>query len=131
MAMSEDGVERDGVLGFIDSQGKWVTATEFEREYGDELDHSVRHCWERLADIGLLNVRRNDDGDPVTAQLSGFAVDLYELPEDASVDEHVAVYVDHGVEPPEDLREEYLEQLEERASAGEVDDDAVLGGRSR
>lgn len=122
------GGDREDVLGFFDSEGRWVTASEFEQAVGDDLDHPVRELWNELEEIDMLNVRRNDAGEPVTAQLSQFAVDIFELPEDARVDEHVAVYVDHGKEPPEELREEYFARLDELAGQDDPLDDALIGG---
>lgn len=126
--MSEPDVEplapQESLSGFTDSNGSWVTATEFEEKCGDELDAPVREVWDALAEKDVLRVRRNDDGEPVTAQLTQFAVDLFELPEDARIDEQVAVYVDHGKEPPEELREAYLERVSEHPGS----DDRVLGG---
>ncbi|QLH82433.1 hypothetical protein [Halosimplex pelagicum] len=114
----EDDTECDGMLGFFDERGKWITVSEVEQELGDELDHPVRESLEGLADIDFLNVRRNDDGEIVTAQLSEFAADLYELPEDADVGRYVGVFQEHGKEIPEDLKDEYWEKFHENVRGG-------------
>lgn len=120
--------DQGGALGFFDSEGKWVTAAEFEEEMGDEIDTPVRELWEELEEIDMLRVRRNDAGEPVTAQLSQFAVDLFELPEDARVDEEIAVFVEHGKEPPEEMREEYFQRLSDRMDDDDFSPDALLDG---
>lgn len=122
-----------GDESIFDSDGKaWhASRRELEEAMGDEIDEPVREHWEALEEIGMLNVRRNDAGEPVTAQLSQFAVDLFELPEDARIDEHVAVYIDHGKEPPEELREEYFDPLDELAGQDDLLDDALIGGDRR
>lgn len=118
--MSE--TESEGLTGFFDSEGKWMTMAEAEQALGDQLDTDVREAVDELAEIGILRVRRNEDGDPVTAQLSQFAVDLYGLPEDATVDERAAVYVEHRREPPEELREEYVRKLKRTSESIEESD---------
>lgn len=116
-AESSGRTEREELVGFFDADGKWVTMAEAEQKLGDRLDTDVRTAVEELADIDIMNVRRNPAGEIVTAQLSQFAVDLYELPKDADVDQRVAVYVEHNQEPPEELREEYLEKLRRKRDA--------------
>lgn len=106
--------QEDGLLGFFDADGKWITVAALEEELGDELDHPVRESLESLAEIGHMNVRRNENGEIVTAQLSEFAVDLYELPEDADIGRVLGVYVEHGKEPPEELREKYVSEFKGR-----------------
>jgi len=106
----------EDTIGFFDADGSWVTRQEWEQKFGHKLDHPVPEVWGDLADIDMLRVRRGEDGTPVTAQLTQFAVDLYELPEDADVGRVVGVYQKHGKEPPEDLREEYIDQLRERGA---------------
>jgi len=75
----------EDTIGFFDADGSWVTRQEWEQKFGHKLDHPVPEVWDDLADIDMLRVRRGEDGTPVTAQLTQFAVDLYELPEDADV----------------------------------------------
>ena len=96
-------------MGFFDSEGKWATVAEVAREMGFEHENA-RENIDHLADIDILRVRRNPDGEPVTAQLTNFAVDLFEAQE---TDEVVAAYVEHGKEPPMDVREQYMESLRE------------------
>lgn len=107
-------MNQSSMLGFFDERGKWITVTELEDEFGDELDGSVREALEGLVEIDFLNVRRNDAGDIVTAQLSEFAADLYSVPEDADVGRVVGVYQEHGKEPPEGLKDEYWEKFQQR-----------------
>lgn len=109
-----DGTNRSGMLGFFDERGKWATLTELEEEFGDELDTPVREALEELVKIDFLNVRRDDGGEIVTAQLSEFAADLYRLPEDADVGRVVGVYQEHEKELPEDLKDEYWEKFQQR-----------------
>lgn len=109
-----DGSEE--MVGFFDGEGKWVTVAEVEEALGDRLDVPAREAIEELAAIDILRVQRDDDGEVVTAQLSPFAVDLYELPEDASDEERAAVYADHDKTPPPDLCEAYNRQVGEEAS---------------
>jgi len=106
------------MLGFIDERGKWVTVAEIQQELGDELEYPVRESLEGLVDVDLLNVRRNDDGEIVTVQLSQFAVDLYELPEDADVGRVVGVYKEHDQAVPEELKDEYWEQFQQNVRGG-------------
>jgi len=113
------------MVGFFDGEGKWVTVAEVEEGLGDRLDVPAREAIEELAAIDILRVRRDDDGEVVTAQLSPFAVDLYELPEDTSIEDRAAVYVKHGKTPPEEIREEYIRQLQ-RKKAG--DGEAMFDG---
>ena len=110
--MPGEETDRDGMVGFLDSEGKWVTMTELANEF-EESKHDIQDAMDELADIDIVRVRRNDDGEPVTAQLSTFAVDLYELPEDAGIDEVAGVYAKHGVEPPMEVREQYVEAIRE------------------
>jgi len=112
--MSSDGTERDGVLGFFNERGKWATVAELEQEYGDELENPVREALEGLVEIDFLNVRRDDNGDIVTAQLSEFAADLYRLREDADVGRVIGVYQEYGKEPPEGLKDEYWSEFQKR-----------------
>lgn len=109
-AESSERTESDGMVGFLDSEGKWVTMTELANEF-DEPKEEVKKNVEELAEINVLRVRRGEGGEPVTAQLSPFAVDLCELPENAPVDEVAAVYVKHGVEPPMEVREKYIKEM--------------------
>lgn len=101
----------DGLLGFFDADGKWATVAELEDEFAEHLDSDVRKSLERLADAGILNTRRDDDGEIVTVQLSEFAVDLFEAEDDV---EAALVYAYHGREPPEDKRNRYSELVQER-----------------
>lgn len=112
-----DSNEREPMIGFFDSEGGWVTRQGFEDKFGEQLDHPVEEVWSDLEEIGMLRVRRSEDGTPVTAQLSQFAVDLYELPDDADIGRVIGVYQEHGKEPPEGVREEYVESLRNRGGS--------------
>lgn len=116
--------EIDDVVGFWGRDGKWVTKTEVENKLGDQIDASVTEVIESLEDIGLMNVSRNDDGEIIASQLSQFAVDLYDLPEDAPPGRKIGVYFEHDKEPPESVKEEWYEEHErqkEKIQAGEFD----------
>lgn len=106
------------LIGFFDEHGKWATVAGMERKLGDEFETPIRELLESLADIDMMRVRRNDDGEIVTAQLSEFARDLYELPEDADIGRVVGVYKQHGHEIPEELKDEYWEQFPQRVRGG-------------
>jgi len=112
--VSSDDAGRDGMIGFFNERGKWATVAEIEAEFGDKIDTPAPDALEELNDIDFLNVRRNDDGDIVTAQLSEFAADLYRLPEDADVGRVVGVYQEHDQEIPEELKDEYWSKFQER-----------------
>lgn len=125
---AEDASDESKLSGFLDSDGKWVTLTELSESSPDIDAERVEECVEGLVEDDIVRAKRNDDGDVVTLQLTPFATDLYALPDDASADEAIAVYVEHGKEPPECLREEYLERMKERAVEGDLDEDPILGG---
>lgn len=114
-----DTETEEGLIGFFGRDGKWITITELE-EHGPDVDTPARELVEELVEIDMLRVTRNDDGEPVAAQLTPFAADLYDA---EGTDGAIAVYMEYGKEPPEDLQEEYLEELhalqeEKRLSGG-------------
>lgn len=106
--------ERDSVIGFFDTDGKWATISEIEEHFGDDVDTPVPELIEELAEVDMVNVRRDNAGNPVTAQLSEFAVALYELPEDATPSEKLAVYQEHDKEVPEEIEAEWRQEFQER-----------------
>lgn len=109
---TDQATDNDDMIGFLDSEGKWITMSELAEEF-DESTDEIKEAIDELAEIDIVRVKRNDDGEPVTAQLSPFAVDLYELPEDAPIDEVAGVYAKHGVEPPMEISEQYVEAMRE------------------
>lgn len=102
----DEAADEETLVGFFGRDGKWVTITELAEK--GPVDGDVVEHVEALVDIDMLRVTRDDDGRPVSAQLTPFAVDLYDSD---GTDEAVAVYFEYGKEPPEDLQEEYIEEL--------------------
>ncbi|ELZ96622.1 hypothetical protein [Haloferax sulfurifontis] len=93
--------DNDSPFAFFDEDGGWVTMTTLKNEMGP-FETSARETVESLEAAGIVNVRRGDDGRPVTVQLSAFADDLVNAESDA---EALEVYRAHDKEPPDNLRE--------------------------
>lgn len=114
--------EQEGIVGFFDHNGKWAMVETIADHMADDLEipedketeEYIRELLEHLADIDIINVKRYKDGRIAMSQLSQFAVDLYELPHDATLSDRIAIYQKHGQDPPQDLKERYRDNLREK-----------------